>query len=109
MSKQGKPILSKYQEIREELPDGCLLLYRLGDFWEMFEEDAEGAAGILGIALSYPWNDGIPVAGIFYHDQVVRTPFNSGFIKDLLDAGWDVATFDSSKEDLQIHRHSEMQ
>lgn len=42
--------LKQYEAIKEKYPD-CLLLFRVGDFYECFNEDAQAAAKILGISL----------------------------------------------------------
>ena len=39
------PMMSKYLETKKEYPD-CILFYRLGDFYEMFFEDATEVAGL---------------------------------------------------------------
>jgi DNA mismatch repair protein MutS len=45
------PMLEQYWALKREVPD-ALLLYRLGDFYEMFFEDAETAAPLLGLVLT---------------------------------------------------------
>lgn len=45
------PMLKQYYEIKEKYKD-CLLLYRLGDFYESFDEDAEVLSKELGIVLT---------------------------------------------------------
>ncbi len=63
------PMLLQYQGIKEKAP-GTILFYRLGDFYEMFGEDAELAAPILQIALtSREAGDGkrIAMCGVPYH------------------------------------------
>ena len=45
------PMLEQYIEIKAANPD-CLLFYRMGDFYEMFFDDAETASRALGIVLS---------------------------------------------------------
>ena len=42
--------LKHYEAIKEKYPD-CLLLFRIGDFYECFNEDAQVAAKILGLSL----------------------------------------------------------
>ena len=65
MSKKLTPMMQQYREMRESLPRDTLLLFRLGDFYEMFEEDAERGAGLLGINLTKRHD--MPMAGIPYH------------------------------------------
>ncbi|MBI5836660.1 MAG: DNA mismatch repair protein MutS [Candidatus Eisenbacteria bacterium] len=61
------PVMAQYQRIKASYPD-ALLLFRMGDFYETFYEDAHTAAGVLGIALTsrQKTRDGesIPLAGI---------------------------------------------
>ena len=58
------PMLKQYLEIKGEHPD-AILFYRMGDFYEMFFEDAEIASQILGIALrSGTENLDKPLSGI---------------------------------------------
>ncbi len=45
------PLMKQYNEIKNKYPDACLL-FRVGDFYETFGEDAVRAAGILGITLT---------------------------------------------------------
>ena len=44
-------MMKQYREARESLEDDTLLLFRLGDFYEMFEADAERGAALLGLSL----------------------------------------------------------
>ncbi|TMF82301.1 MAG: hypothetical protein E6I07_13940, partial [Chloroflexi bacterium] len=45
------PILEQYQRVKREYPD-AIVLFRLGDFYETFGEDAERVAPLLGITLT---------------------------------------------------------
>src|SRR5215813_13327926 len=58
------PMLRQYQDLKRQYPD-VLLLFRLGDFYEMFFEDAERGARLLQIALTS--RQGAPMAGIPHH------------------------------------------
>ncbi len=63
------PMMQQYLKIKAQYPD-CLLLYRLGDFYEMFLDDAKEGAEILDITLTSRTRgkDGkIPMAGIPFH------------------------------------------
>src|SRR5665648_1023755 len=63
------PMMLQYRGIKEKAP-GAILFYRLGDFYEMFGEDAELAAPILQIALTgRDAGNGkrIPMCGVPYH------------------------------------------
>jgi DNA mismatch repair protein MutS len=58
-------MMQQYWEYHKKLPADALLLFRLGDFYEMFGEDAERGARVLGITLTRRHND--LMAGIPYH------------------------------------------
>lgn len=62
--------MQQYQTIKSEYED-CILFFRLGDFYEMFGEDAEDAAQILDITLTSrsKGEDAIPMCGIPYHSS----------------------------------------
>jgi len=63
------PMMQQYLRIKAHYSD-CILFYRMGDFYEMFFEDAEDASGILDIALTKRGKaDGrdIPMAGVPWH------------------------------------------
>ena len=70
MSKENSPALTpmmaQYHEIKKDYPD-AILFYRMGDFYEMFHDDAKQAAAILEIALTSRnknSKDQIPMCGI---------------------------------------------
>ena len=51
MSEQ-MPIMRSYLAIKREIPKGTILLFRLGDFYEMFGEDAKISSPICGLCLT---------------------------------------------------------
>jgi hypothetical protein len=59
------PMMQQYLEVRRGLPRDTLLLFRLGDFYEMFFDDAVAASRLLGLTLTK--RQGNPMAGIPYH------------------------------------------
>lgn len=65
MSEQHWPMLVQYRKIKENLPAGVLLLFKVGDFYELFLEDARQAAPILGVALTK--RHGTPMCGVPCH------------------------------------------
>ena len=76
------PMLQQYLELKRQVED-AVLLYRLGDFYELFFEDAEVAAPILGIVLTKRrHNDEVssPMCGTPHHAV-------AGYVGKLLDAG----------------------
>lgn len=83
------PMMQQYLALKREYPD-CILLFRLGDFYEMFLDDAVLGAKILGITLTSRTRgkDGrIPMAGVPYHAV-------EGYVAKLLAAGHKVAMCD---------------
>jgi len=56
------PMLKHWREVKTQRPD-TILFYRVGDFYEMFHEDAKLAARILDITLTSR-GDGVPLAGV---------------------------------------------
>ncbi|MCP2604643.1 DNA mismatch repair protein MutS [Candidatus Aminicenantes bacterium AH-873-B07] len=75
------PMMKQYQSIKQNYPD-AILFFRLGDFYEMFYEDAEIASRILEIALTSRQN--APMCGIPYHAA-------DSYIGKLLKRGYKVA------------------
>lgn len=69
MSESLSPMMQNYLQTKEQYKD-CILLYRLGDFYEMFFEDAEVASRILDLTLTGR-NCGLaeraPMCGVPYH------------------------------------------
>ncbi|MDQ8179017.1 DNA mismatch repair protein MutS [Pelagicoccus sp. SDUM812005] len=63
--KKMTPMMQQYYEVRKTLPANTLLLFRLGDFYEMFHEDAEIGAQVLGITLTK--RSDYKMAGIPFH------------------------------------------
>jgi len=77
------PMLVQYHSIKKKYPD-CLLFFRLGDFYEMFYEDAKIASKILDLVLTSK-NAGksgkIPMCGIPYHaaDSYISKLIKNGY------------------------------
>lgn len=85
MKSELTPMEAQYERARQGLPEGTLLLFRLGDFYELFHGDAEVASQLLGLTLTQ--RQGMPMAGIPYHAV-------HGYLRRLIDAGWKVAICD---------------
>ena len=83
------PMMQQYQSIRRTLPEGTLLLFRLGDFYELFFEDAKTAAPILNVALTK--RNGMPMCGVPFHAA-------EGYVARLIKAGLRVAICDQTSE-----------
>ena len=69
MTRQHTPMMAQYLKIKREHPD-ILLFYRMGDFYELFFDDAKRAAALLDITLTARGQSAgqpIPMAGVPYH------------------------------------------
>src|SRR5436190_15753960 len=86
---QLTPMMAQYRRIKSELPADALLLFRLGDFYEMFFEDAQIGAQLLNVALTK--RGVIPMCGIPFHAA-------NAYIGRLLRAGRKVAICDQIED-----------
>jgi DNA mismatch repair protein MutS len=86
---QLTPMMTQYRRIKAELPKDALLLFRLGDFYEMFFEDAQTGAQILNLALTA--RNGVPMCGLPHHAA-------NAYIGRLLKAGRKVAICDQLED-----------
>jgi len=80
------PMMRQYLELKAQVPD-ALLFYRMGDFYELFFDDAREAAELLDLTLTSRNKkdpDPIPMAGIPYHAV-------DGYMRRLVDSGRKVA------------------
>ena len=75
-------MMDQYRRIRRELPENTILFFRLGDFYEMFLDDAKEASRILDITLTKRHD--IPMCGVPYHAV-------EGYLAQLVEAGKKVA------------------
>src|SRR5882724_10447100 len=83
------PMMQQYQRLRASIPPDTLLLFRLGDFYELFFEDAKEASGLLNLALTH--RNSVPMCGMPYHAA-------QGYISKLIQAGRRVAVCDQTSE-----------
>ncbi|MGD8730916.1 MAG: DNA mismatch repair protein MutS [Anaerolineales bacterium] len=86
MSEKLTPIRRQYLEIKSKYPD-AILFFRLGDFYETFDDDAKTAAEVLDIVLTsrnVAKGDRVPMAGIPHHAA-------EGYIAKLVERGFHVA------------------
>src|ERR1051326_8578966 len=86
---QLTPMMAQYRRIKSELPKDALLLFRLGDFYEMFFEDAQVGAQLLNVALTK--RGLVPMCGIPFHAA-------NNYISRLLKVGRKVAICDQVEE-----------
>ena len=83
------PMMQQYRRLRGSIPVDTLLLFRLGDFYELFFEDATEAARLLNVALTK--RNGVPMCGVPYHAA-------PNYITKLIKAGRRVAICDQTSE-----------
>jgi DNA mismatch repair protein MutS len=79
------PMMQQYMDVKDRYPDS-VLFFRLGDFYEMFFEDAEVCSRELGITLTArsKGENAIPMAGVPHHSA-------DGYINKLIEKGFSVA------------------
>lgn len=93
---QATPLMKQYWTVKSAHPDK-IVLFRMGDFFEMFHRDAETAAPVLGIALTFrnkKAKDETPMCGVPHHSV-------SGSINKLLAAGFKIAICDQLEDPKQ--------
>ena len=83
------PMMQQYQRLRKSIPADTLLLFRLGDFYELFFEDAKEASALLNVALTK--RNGVPMCGVPYHAA-------QSYVAKLIKAGRRVAICDQTSE-----------
>ena len=88
-SQKQTPMMEQYQSIRSDLPTDTLLMFRLGDFYEMFFDDATIGASILNIALTKRGTT--PMCGIPFHAA-------NAYMTKILEAGKKVAICEQIEE-----------
>src|SRR4051812_20552042 len=73
------PAMRQYYRFKRQHPD-CVLLFRIGDFYEMFDDDAVKVSKAIGLTLTQR-TEGVPMAGMPYHqlETYLRKLLNSGF------------------------------
>ncbi|RME57134.1 MAG: DNA mismatch repair protein MutS, partial [Caldilineae bacterium] len=87
------PMRRQYLAIKKQYPD-CILFFRLGDFYETFDEDAKIVAEVCDVVLtSRPVgnNQRVPLAGVPYHSV-------EGYLAKLVQAGYKVAVAEQVSE-----------
>ncbi|MBX3445097.1 MAG: DNA mismatch repair protein MutS [Planctomyces sp.] len=87
------PMMQRYLEVKQETP-GAILLFRMGDFYELFHDDAETAARVLGLTLTSRDKGSanpVPMAGFPYHAL-------DGYLQKLIAAGYRAAICDQVED-----------
>jgi len=93
MSENNTPLMRQYNAVKRQYPD-ALLLFRLGDFYELFYQDAVVASRVLQITLTARHKETgrpVPMCGVPYHSA-------EGYIARLLRAGHRVAVCDQMED-----------
>ena len=94
MEKKYTPMMMQYLKIKEKHPD-TLILFRLGDFYELFFEDAEVASRVLQLTLtgkSAGVEERVPMCGVPHHaissyiDKLIAKGFKVGIVEQLENA-----------------------
>ncbi len=87
------PMMQRYMEVKAETP-GTVLLFRMGDFYELFHDDAEVASKVLGLTLTSRDKNSanpVPMAGFPYHSL-------EGYLQKLIAAGHKVSICDQVED-----------
>ena len=87
------PMLRQYLKLKEQVPD-CILFFRMGDFYEMFFEDAVVASKVLSIALTSrdkDQPDPVPMCGVPYRAL-------DAYLAKMIEAGYKVAVCDQVED-----------
>ncbi|MBO0738716.1 MAG: DNA mismatch repair protein MutS, partial [Alphaproteobacteria bacterium] len=95
----ASPVMAQYHEIKQANPD-CLLFFRMGDFFELFFDDAVAAAQTLDIALTKRGRHGgadIPMCGVPVHTA-------ESYLARLIRAGFKVAICDQIEDPADAKR-----
>lgn len=92
------PMMKQYMEVKEEHPD-CLLFFRLGDFYEMFCDDALVGSEELGLTLTTrdrnkPEDERTPMCGVPYHSA-------EAYIARLIKRGYKIAICEQTEDPAQ--------
>jgi len=89
---QLSPAMRQYQQFKTRYP-GYILFFRMGDFYEMFWEDAQIAARVLGLALTSRSKgpEAIPMAGVPFHAV-------DGYLRRMIAAGHKVAICEQTED-----------
>jgi DNA mismatch repair protein MutS len=93
---QLSPAMRQYQQFKSQYPN-YVLFFRMGDFYEMFWEDAKLASKVLGVTLTsrsrggLDADDAIPMAGVPFHSV-------EGYLRRMIAAGYKVAICEQAED-----------
>lgn len=83
------PAMRQYYRFKRAHP-GCVLLFRIGDFYEMFDDDAVAVSKAIGLTLTQR-TEGVPMCGMPHHQLEV-------YLRKLLDAGFRAAVCEQTQD-----------
>ncbi len=83
------PAMRQYFRFKRQHPD-CVLLFRIGDFYEMFDDDAVKVSKAIGLTLTQR-TEGVPMAGMPFHQLET-------YLRKLLNAGFRVAVCEQTQD-----------
>ncbi len=95
----ASPMIAQYQALKAEHPE-CLLFFRMGDFYELFFEDAQAAAPALDIALTKRGRhqgDDIPMCGVPVHSA-------ESYLERLIRKGFKVAICEQTEDPAEARK-----
>ena len=91
------PMMQQYMEIKDQYED-CIIFFRLGDFYEMFFDDAILASRVLELTLTGKQaglDERVPMCGIPHHAYV-------SYVDDLIDKGYKVAIVEQLEDPKEV-------
>ncbi len=91
--RRDTPAMRQYDAFKRRYPD-CVLFFRMGDFYEMFDEDALTCHRALGITLTQR-TEGIPMAGVPYHSV-------ENYLRRMIEQGYRVAVCDQVQDPKEV-------
>jgi len=83
------PAMRQWSRFKERHPE-CVLFFRMGDFYELFDDDAELVHRVLGLTLTQR-TEGIPMAGVPHHAL-------DGYVRRMIEGGYRVAVCDQIQD-----------
>ena len=86
---RNSPAMRQFARFKQQHPE-CVLLFRMGDFYEMFDDDAVAVSKAIGLTLTER-TKGVPMAGVPHHQLDV-------YLRRLVDAGFRVAVCDQVQD-----------
>lgn len=96
MSSEDSPIVAHYKVLKEKYLE-CILLFQIGEFYEMFDNDAYIVAKLLGLVISYKTKQKVPMCGFPKSSLEI-------YVHRVMSAGYKVAVCNEKVEDGRVQR-----